>query len=159
MVGRFAEITGMALARHSPPAPVLVIILALVLLVPLWSWTMINMREWGFGGSPADMLSAPYFWGVLWLRLGGAFLLAIILWLYRRPASIWIALTSVWLAGPPLQMLLMGVEILAASEGQRSLPSDPLRILIWWSIGPSIMTIFLLAFRSSRRAYGLDTQP
>src|SRR5438046_6231698 len=103
-----------------PPAPVVAVIVALLVLVPLGSWVLVAMRNWGYGGSPAALLDAPYFWGVLLLRLGGALLLALLLAFVRTPASIWIAVTSVWLAGPPLQMLLTGIFLLSASGGQVS---------------------------------------
>jgi hypothetical protein len=138
-----------------PPIPVLVVIVGLVLLVPLGSWTVVMSRAWAYGGSPAAALDAPYFWAVLLLRLVGAFLLALLLTLRRAPASIWIAVTSVWLAGPVLQMLLAGIVLLAATAGQRSLPASPFHLLAWWSFGPAIVTFCLLAFRSSRAAYGL----
>jgi len=93
---------------------------------------------------------------VLIIRLGGGFLLAIIPWLHREPGSVWITVAAVWLAGPLFQILLVGVEVLAGSGGQRSLPDDPMRILIGWSVGPSIVTVLLLAFPSARRAYGLE---
>ena len=109
-------------ARPLPPPPVLLVIIGLVTGVPLLSWALVGVEEWQHGGSPAE-LEAPYFWGVLLLRLIGAFLLALLLWFFRNPASCWIAVTSVWLAGPPLQMLLVGIEVLVASSGQNSLPT------------------------------------
>ncbi|MEA3000562.1 MAG: hypothetical protein QOK17_2395 [Sphingomonadales bacterium] len=86
-----------------PPIPVLIVVVGLVVLVPLGSWTLVGIRDWGYGGSPAAALDAPYFWGVLLLRLGGAIFLALLPTFLRTPASIWIAITSVWLAGPALQ--------------------------------------------------------
>jgi hypothetical protein len=141
--------------RRIPPPPVLVAIAALVIVVPVGSWTLVGLREWRHGGSPAAELEAPYFWGVLLFRLAGAFLLASLLCFRRTSASIWITVTSVWLAGPPLQMLLTGIELLSASSGQQSLPTAPLGILMFWSVGPAMITVCLLAFRSSREAYGL----
>ena len=149
----------MTFARQPPPTPVLIVIAALVLLVPFASWTWAGLREWASGGSQADQLTAPYWWGVLWFRVGGAFLLAIILWRFRTSASVWIALTSVWIAGPPLQMLLVGIEVLAVSGGERSLPSDPIKTIVLFCVGPAIVTLFLVGFRSSRRAYGLESVP
>ena len=145
-------------SRRIPPPPVLVAIAALVVLVPLGSWTLVGLREWSHGGSPAAELEAPYFWGVLLFRLVGAFFLASLLCFHRGPASIWITVTSLWLAGPPLQILLTGIEVLGASSGQRSLPTAPLQILLWWSLGPAMLTFCLLAFRSSREAYGLTSR-
>ena len=43
-----------------------------------------------------------------------------LLLLYRRPASIWIALTSYWLAGPVLHMFFVGIDLLAATNGGRA---------------------------------------
>jgi hypothetical protein len=137
--------------------PVLVVVFALVVVVPFGSWVLVGLRDWTHSGSPAAELDAPYFWGVLLLRLSGAFVLAFLLLWFRTPASIWITGTSVWLAGPPLQMLLTGIEVLAASGGQRSLPTFPLDILVRWSVGPATITFCLLAFRSSRDAYGIGS--
>lgn len=95
-------------SRRIPPPAVLVAVAALVILVPLGSWALVGLREWSHGGSPAAELEAPYFWGVMLFRLAGAFLLAALLCFCRTSASIWITVTSVWLAGPPLQMLLTG---------------------------------------------------
>lgn len=137
------------------PAPVLLVIFIFVVLAPLGSWAMANLHDWAVGDSPAGMLVSPYFWGVLLARLGGAFILAGLLWFFRNPASIWITVTSVWLAGPPFQMLLSGIVILAASAGQRSLPGAPMSTMILSCTGPAVVTVLLLAFRSSRRAYGV----
>jgi len=35
-------------------------------------------------------------------------------------------------------------------------PAQAFPIVIWWSIRPAIVTFCLLAFRSSRRFYGLQ---
>ncbi|HEY0311627.1 MAG TPA: hypothetical protein VGC56_03950 [Allosphingosinicella sp.] len=142
-----------------PPVPVLAVIVGLLVLVPLGSWLLVALRDWGYGGSPAAVLDGPYLWGVLLLRLAGAVLLALLLVFVRKPASVWIAVTSLWLAGPPLQMLLTGIVLLSASAGQQSLPPFPLRLLLWWSIGPAVATLCLLGFRSSRKAYGISSNP
>src|SRR5688572_24002866 len=120
--------------RPMPPAPVLWVIAMLVLLMPFGSWTLAGVREWQMGGTLADTLTGPYFRGIVWLRLVGAFFLAALLWSHRRPESIWIAVTSVWLAGPPLQMMLIGMEGLAASGGRISVPPQGFPILVWWNI-------------------------
>ena len=142
-------------AMPLPPPPVLLVITMLLIGVPLLCWALVGLANWQHGRAPATELEAPYFWGVLLLRLGGAFLLALLLWFFRNPASCWVTVTSVWLAGPPLQMLLIGIEVLAASSGQHSLPTHPLKIFMWWSVGPAIVTICLLGFSSSRAAYRL----
>jgi hypothetical protein len=146
------------LRKLLPPMPVLVVLVALALVFPLASWAEVNIREWAYGGSPGAALDAPYFWGVLLLRLSGAFVLVLLLWFLRTPTSIWITITSVWLAGPVLQALLTGIVILAASGGHRSLPASPFHLLAGWSFGPAIITFCLLGFRSSRQAYGLTSQ-
>ena len=140
-----------------PPTPVLLVVIGLAIVVPLGSWAWVGIREWALGDSPAAALGAPYFWGLLLFRAGGAIGLAFLLCLLRTPASIWITVTSVWLAGPPLQLLYAGIDVLSASGGQRSLPDSPLQMAVWLSVGPAIVTICLLGFRSSRQAYGFST--
>lgn len=117
-------------AKLLPPAPVLVVLFGLLVFVPLASWILVSGRDWGYGDTPAAALDTSYFWAVLLLRLGGALFLAILLLFCRNPASVWITLTSVWLAGPPFQWLLTGVQLLALSGAQRSLP--PFHSACWW---------------------------
>jgi hypothetical protein len=143
--------------RTRLPPPVLVVIASLVLLVPVAAWAEAGLHRWSYGDSPAAVLVAPYFWGVLLLRLVGAFVLAALLLFVRKPASVWMAVTSLWLAGPPFQLLLMGIEMLVLTGGHQSVPPYPGQVLIRSSIGPAVVTLCLLAFRSSRRAYGLSS--
>ncbi|MEA3050863.1 MAG: hypothetical protein QOG84_2699 [Sphingomonadales bacterium] len=140
-----------------PPPPVLVVIASLVLLVPLAAWAEVGLHRWSYRYSPAAVLMAPYFWGVLLLRLVGAFVLAALLFFVRKPASVWMAVTSLWLAGPPFQLLLIGIEMLVLTGGHQSVPPHPSQVLVRSSIGPAVVTLCLLAFRSSRRAYGLSS--
>jgi hypothetical protein len=146
------------LLARTPPRPVILVLIGLLIFVPLASWVWADLREFAYGGSPAAELVGPYFWGVLLFRLFGAIFLACLLWFVRKPASIWITTTSVWLAGPPLQMLLTGIFILARTGAQRSTIDDPLKAVLVLSIGPAIVTWLLLAFRSSRKAYGLSRE-
>ena len=141
--------------RTIPPWPVLLVLAGLVFIVPLWSIAEVNIREWRIGDSPAAVVAAPYFWVLIYARLFGAAALALLLWFVRNPASIWITVTSVWLAGPPFQFFFIGIDIVASSGGQRSTPETWGPILLVLSFGPAAVTACLLGFKSVRRAYHL----
>lgn len=142
------------LIRWLPPLPALLLIAALFVLVPLFWFVMAKVRNWGFGGSQADLLSAPYFRAEVIFDIVGGYALGILLLVKRSPASVWISLTSIWMAGPPIRFMSVGIVVLSGSLAQRSTPDD--WSFLWASaVFPAAATICLLCFRSVRIHYGL----
>ena len=82
-------------------------------------------------------------------------LLAVLLLRSRNPASLFVTIAAVWLAGPPLTFLLHGIFILAVSVGQTSWAGSSFEWLFRASLFPAFISIALLAPRDVRRAYGL----
>ena len=152
-----AERKGITRSRL-PPAAALLVISGYLILVPLYQWTRIGLRDWGYGGSPAAELDRPYFWALVLFRTVGAFLLAALLWFVRRPTAVWLAVAATWMAGPPLTFMFVGITLLAASAGQSSVPDD-WALLKWAFVFPLLVTIGLLGPSSVRKHYGLSGVP
>jgi hypothetical protein len=146
------------LLTRRPPAAALIVIASLLVLVPLYQWERVGLREWGYGGSLAAELDAPYFMGVVLLRAVGAIVLAGLLLVVRKPAALWVAIVAIWLSGPPLTYLLVGIFLLAASGGQRSIPAS-WAFLGWSVVFPLFVTACLLGSQRVRQHYGISGSP
>jgi len=74
----------------------------------------------------------------------------------RRPAAVAITITALWLAGPPVTFLWIGIVTLAESAGQSSWAGGPLDGIGRAILFPSLVTALLLGPPSVRRAYGIS---
>src|SRR5688572_5419465 len=106
------------------PLPVAIVALVLGLFVPLGFHLWVGIRHWQVGGTPFALLTDPFFWTVGLGRCVGGVLLAVLLLCFRNPASITITVTAVWLTGPPIDLLIAGINLLAASAGRAAWPSS-----------------------------------
>ena len=137
-----------------PPAAALIVSVSLLVLVPLYQWMQVDIRDWAYGGSIAAELDAPYFAGVVALRTVGAILLAGLLLAVRKSAVLWVVIVATWLTGPPLTFLFMGIYALSVSSGQRSVPEN-WASLLWSSCAfPLFVTACLLGSRRVRKHFG-----
>jgi hypothetical protein len=138
------------------PFPAAMVVLTMFFLVPAGMYAWAGIRDWQMGGSPAAALTERFFWGIAFGRTVGAMLLAILLLYCRRPAAVAVTITAVWLAGPPLDFLWVGIVVLAVSAGQASWGGgDMLGWIARVSLLPSVVTAALLIPRSVRRAFGI----
>jgi hypothetical protein len=110
------------------PVPARIVVLSLLLLPPASLYVSAELRDWALAGSPAYPLTDRFFWALGAGRMLGAVLLAILLLYWRRPASLATAITTVWMAGPPLTFLWRGIVVLAASLGQSSWGRRPSKL-------------------------------
>lgn len=138
------------------PTPARIVVLALILLPAVGLYLSASIREWQIGGSPAYALTEHIFWGLGIGRSLGALLLATLLLYWRRPASVAITITAVWLAGPPLTFLWRAIDVLAASAGQSSWAGDPFGWIVAAAIFPGAITAILLVPTSVRHAYAIS---
>ncbi|MDH4745536.1 hypothetical protein OMP43_16050 [Sphingomonas sp. CBMAI 2297] len=143
--------------RHfrSLPFPAKAVVLSLGLLVPFYAYALHSVREWQSGGSPAAALTAPYFWAIMSGRAAGAIALAVLLLYRRRPTSVAVTVTAVWLCGPPLTFLWRGIEVLAVSGGRASWAGDPVSWIMYAGLLPACITLALLVPKSVRAEFGL----
>jgi hypothetical protein len=141
------------LLSNRPPAAATVVAVSLLVLVPLYQWVQLDLREWGYGGSPAAYLEAPYFFGVVAVRVVGSIALAALLFAVRKAATLWVVVVATWLAGPPLTFLFVGVHLLAVSRGAGSVP-ERWTFLGWSFLFPLFVTLCLLGSRRVRQHYG-----
>jgi hypothetical protein len=141
-----------------PPAAALAVSVSLLVLVPLYQWMQVGIREWAYGGSIAAELDAPYFAAVVALRSVGAILLAGLLLAVRKSAALWVVIVATWLTGPPLTFLFGGIFALSASLGQRSVP-EGWTFLLWSFAFPLFVTACLLGSRRVRQHYGMQAPP
>jgi hypothetical protein len=133
----------------------MLVVLLLAVLVPLYWYAIWGVREWASAGSPYHALTSRFFAVIALGRSVGAILLALLLLGWRQPGAIAVTLAAVWLAGPPVTFLWMGITVLAASAGQASWAGSALGWLPFAMLVPSLATILLLVPGSARRAYGL----
>ncbi len=134
-------------------------IAGLCIVVPFSFYVQAAVHSWQVGGSPAAELTDPYFWAVGLGRCAGAIGLAVLLMTWRRPACVTLAIATVWLAGPPVDLLLRGIDLLAASGGKFSWQAIRPDGLLTSMAFPVLVTLALLAPRSARAAYGLAVSP
>jgi hypothetical protein len=141
------------LARNRLPAEVWTAVGLLLLFVPAQQYLSTEIRHNVMSGSVAEALTRSFFWGVLWLRVSLAVLGGLLLLAIRNPAAPAIVLTSMWLVGPPLTALQMGIEAIAASMGQQSWSWGAQQALVTSFVLPTFLSICLLATRRARAAY------
>ena len=123
--------------------------------VPVSLYLEAGNREWRMGDSIAAALTDPFFSMVIGLRASVAVLLALLLWRFRTPVSVAIAITALWLVGPPITILWAGMTVMAASLAQRSWVEGAWDSVVWSCILPTIVTIYLLGSPKARRVYGI----
>ena len=138
------------------PAPAIMVVLTLAVLVPAGVYFEIVIWRCQSAVSPADLLTARFFWAV-WLGRGvGAVALSIMLLYWRSAAAIAVTITGIWLAGPPLTFLLRGMMLLAVSAGQSSWSGGILDWAVPPALLPSLITAGLLIPRSVRQAFDVS---
>lgn len=141
---------GLVRPRETLPIPVAAAIILLAVAVPVSAYVQHGIRVWQLGTSPAAALTEPWFRTVWIGRSAGALLLALVL-IYRwRPSTVAATTMAVWLAGPPLTLLLGAIDLLAASAGRASWSPSLWRDLAVSAALPSAVSALLLIPRSVR---------
>jgi hypothetical protein len=138
------------------PLPAITAVLSLALLPSISVYLWSGIRTWQMGDSPAFALTDRFFWTIGVGRSIGGFFLAVLLLYWRRPASVAVTITGVWLAGPPLTFLWRGIDVLAASAGQSSWAGGVLDWIVLAVLFPGLITAALLIPPSARHAYAIS---
>ena len=138
------------------PSPAMTAVAVLLLAVPFSCFMSAYFVGWQSARNPSLAVALPIYHTIILGRCVGAIALASLLVFRRTPATVSIAITATWVAGPPLDFLLGCIRSLALTAGK----SAWIDISYQW-IGPSsILPIFITAIlllpESVRQAYSFS---